>query len=149
MDIRTIVITAVGISVLLLLTLCIILKRRRLRTDIFQDMAGDEFESYCALLLKNNGYTDVEVTQTSRDYGVDVFAYKDGVSYAIQCKCYSDTVGIKAVQEIYAGRDYYDRMVGVVMTNQYFSKPAMEVAQKLNILLWDGDYLSEMVSIGR
>ena len=52
----------------------------------------------------------------------------------------------KAVMEIYAGRDYYDRMVGVVMTNQYFTQPAVELAKKLNIMLWDRGYLDNMDS---
>ena len=69
---------------------------------------------------------------------------KDGVTYAFQCKCYDKPIGVKAVQEVYAGRDYYDRMVGVVMTNQYFTQPAVELARKLNIMLWDRGYLDDM-----
>ena len=53
-------------------------------------------------------------------------------------------MGIKAVQEAYAGRDYYDRMVGAVLTNQYFTQPAVEAARKLKILLWDRGYLESM-----
>ena len=36
-------------------------------------------------------------------------------------------------------------MVGVVMTNQFFSKPAIEFAKKLNVLLWDGEYLEKLI----
>jgi restriction system protein len=53
-------------------------------------------------------------------------------------------VGVKAVQEAYAGRDYYDRMVGAVLTNQYFTQPAVDAARKLKILLWDRDYLEDL-----
>ena len=81
----------------------------------------------------------------SGDYGVDILAEKEGVTYAIQCKRYKAPVGVKAIQEAYAGRDYYDRMVGVVMTNQYFTAPAVEAAGKLKILLWDGGYLESMM----
>ena len=77
--------------------------------------------------------------------GVDILAEKDGVTYAIQCKRYDGPVGVKAVQEAYAGRDYYDRMVGAVLTNQYFTTPAVEAAKKLKILLWDGGYLESMM----
>ena len=87
----------------------------------------------------------MEVTKGSGDYGVDILAEKDGITYAIQCKCYQAPVGIKAVQEAYAGRDYYDRMVGVVMTNQYFTSPAVDAARKLKILLWDRGYLDGML----
>lgn len=109
------------------------------------EMEGHEFEFFCADLLRKHGFSDVEVTRGSRDYGTDILAEKDGITYAIQCKCYQEPVGIKAVQEAYAGRDFYDRMIGVVMANQYFTSPAVEVAQKLKILLWDRGYLEEMM----
>lgn len=107
-------------------------------------MEGHDFEYYCAELLQNRGFLEVEVTRASGDFGVDILAEKDGVTYAIQCKCYAGPVGVKAVQEAYAGRDYYDRMVGAVMTNQYFTAPAVEAAKKLKILLWDRGYLETM-----
>lgn len=108
-------------------------------------MEGHEFEHYCGELLKKCGFQEVQVTRGSGDYGVDILAEKDGVTYAIQCKCYNGLVGVKAVQEAYAGRDYYDRMVGVVLTNQYFTQPAIVAARKLKVLLWDRDYLEDIV----
>ena len=85
------------------------------------EMEGHDFEYYCADLLKASGFLDVEVTKGSGDFGADILAEKDGVTYAFQCKCYDKPIGVKAVQEIYAGRDFYGRMVGVVMTNKYKS----------------------------
>lgn len=111
-------------------------------------MEGHEFEYFCADLLARRGFYEVEVTKGSGDYGVDILAEKDGVTYAIQCKAYTAPVGVKAIQEAYAGRDYYDRMVGAVLTNQYFTKPAVEAAKKLKILLWDRGYLDEMLEDG-
>lgn len=116
-------------------------KRRRYGLD---DMEGHEFEEYCAELLEMAGFLEVEVTRASGDFGVDVLAEKDGITYAFQCKRYNHPVGVKAVQEIYAGRDYYDRMVGVVMTNQYFTAPAVKYAEKLKIVLWDRGYLDAL-----
>ena len=89
------------------------------------------------------------VTKGSGDYGLDMLAEKDGITYAIQCKCYNQPVGVKAIQEAYAGRDYYDRMVGAVLTNQYFTTPAVEAAKKLKILLWDRGYLDSMIAEGK
>ena len=118
--------------------------RKYARTKERDDMDGFDFEYYCADLLVADGFINVQVTRSSGDYGVDILAEKDGVTYAIQCKRYSGLVGVKAVQEAYAGRDYYDRMVGAVLTNQYFTKPAVQAARKLKILLWDRDYLQSM-----
>lgn len=127
----------------------IFIRKQRRKTDAFEDMEGHEFEFFCADLLRDRGFVEVEVTRGSGDYGIDILAEKDGVTYAIQCKRYGTPVGVKAIQEAYAGRDYYDRMVGAVMTNQYFTSPAVEAAGKLKILLWDGGYLEEMMAEGR
>lgn len=139
------ILAAVLLLVLFALAAVLLLRRGRKKTDLFEDMEGHEFEYFCADLLKQKGFLDVEVTKGSGDYGVDILAEKDGVTYAIQCKCYTTPVGVKAIQEAYAGRDYYDRMVGAVMTNQYFTSPAVEAAAKLKILLWDGGYLESMM----
>lgn len=126
--------------------LMIVVKRRKNREhSVLDEMEGHEFEYFCADLLQENGFYEVEVTKGSGDYGIDILAEKDGVTYAIQCKCYSAPVGVKAIQEAYAGRDYYDRMVGAVLTNQYFTTPAAEAARKLKILLWDREYLESMM----
>lgn len=120
------------------------LRAGRKAPDEIDLMEGREFEYYCAELLRRCGFQEVEVTRGSGDYGIDILAEKDGVTYAIQCKRYTAPVGVKAVQEAYAGRDYYDRMVGAVLTNQYFTQPAVEAAKKLKILLWDRGYLESM-----
>lgn len=130
-----------------LLTVFTITRKYRKKYDIhsLDEIEGHEFEYYCAELLKKRGFEEVSVTKGSGDFGVDVLAEKDGVTYAIQCKAYTSPVGVKAVQEAYAGREYYDRMVGAVLTNQYFTKPAVEAAKKLKILLWDRGYLDSMI----
>ncbi len=134
-----------AIIVVLLLVLVVRAVIKRLPHELPMDeMEGHDFEYYCADLLKANGFLEVEVTKGSGDFGADILAEKDGITYAVQCKCYDKPIGVKAVQEVYAGRDYYDRMVGVVMTNQYFTQPAVELARKLNIMLWDRGYLDDM-----
>ena len=146
MNTVTIAVTIVGIAVLVLLAVWIwYMKRGNSDDQIFDDMEGREFENYCAELLEAKGFENVETTPGSHDFGIDILADRDGISYAIQCKCYSDTVGVKAIQEAYAGRDYYDAMIGVVMTNQGFSKDAITFADKLNIVLWDGDYVMKLI----
>ena len=133
------------LAVVIVLLLCRLVKMRKRYPDEMDLMEGHEFEYFCADLLRKNGFIEVEVTKGSGDYGADILAEKDGVTYAVQCKCYAAPIGVKAIQEAYAGRDYYDRMVGAVMTNQYFTTPAVEAAKKLKILLWDRGYLDRMM----
>ncbi len=143
----TIMIILVVLLLLAVTALFIVLfLRRKPKVLPMDEMEGHDFEYYCADLLKAAGFLDVEVTKGSGDFGADILAERDGVTYAFQCKCYDKPIGVKAVQEIYAGRDYYGRMVGVVMTNQYFTQPAVELASRLNIMLWDRGYLDNMES---
>ena len=141
-----ILIAALCVIAIVLITIGIFLtlKKRRF-TKEYDLMDGRDFEFFCAELLEKRGFLEVEVTKGSGDNGVDILAEKDGVTYAIQCKRYEEPIGVKAVQEAYAGRDYYDRMVGVVMANQYFTKNAVDMAKKLKIMLWDRGYLEEMI----
>ena len=133
------------ISALIVGMISFIKKHRKIVPEHFDTLEGHEFEYYCAELLRKKGFIDVEVTKGSGDYGADILAEKDGVTYAIQCKCYTAPIGVKAIQEAYAGRDYYDRMVGAVLTNQYFTTPAVDAAKKLKILLWDRGSLESML----
>lgn len=137
--ISLIILSAVAVGVGLLVR-----AKKKLPGEI-DSMDGRDFEYFCAGLLKKRGFLEVEVTKGSGDYGVDILAQKDGITYAIQCKCYTAPVGVKAIQEAYAGRDYYDCMVGAVLTNQYFTTPAVEAAGKLKILLWDRGYLESIM----
>ncbi len=149
MDYMTVIVCSGILGVLVLVLTGIILLTNSYRKNCgvkeLDEMEGHDFEYYCADLLKKRGFVDVTVTKGSGDYGVDVLAEKDGVTYGIQCKAYATPVGVKAVQEAYAGKEYYDRMVGAVLTNQYFTKPAVEAAKKLKILLWDRGYLDSMI----
>lgn len=109
-------------------------------------MDGHTFEKWCAELLRKNGFVDVQVTPGSRDQGVDVVAEKEGVRYAIQCKCYSADLGNTPVQEVFAGKEYYGCQVGVVMTNRYFTSGAKELAAKTRVLLWDRTQLEKFIA---
>ena len=133
------------IAIVLFVTGIMVSRKKRNFSGNYDLMEGRDFEYFCADLLEKRGFLEVEVTKGSGDNGVDILAEKDGVTYAIQCKRYDEPVGVKAVQEAYAGRDYYDRMVGVVMSNQYFTKNATDMARKLKIMLWDRGYLEEMI----
>lgn len=109
------------------------------------DMSGADFEHFCADLLRLNGFSDVSVTPSSGDQGVDIIAKKDGVKYAIQCKHYSSPVGNTPVQEVSAGKLYYHCHVGVVLTNSIFTKGATELANATDVLLWDSYKLHELI----
>lgn len=107
----------------------------------FDYMTGEDFEVFVSVVLEKIGYINTQLTKGSGDQGVDIIAEKDGVRYAIQCKRYSQPVGNKAVQEVLAGKNYYKCHVGAVITNNYFTQSAKELAKENGIILWDRDFL--------
>ena len=111
----------------------------------FDRMDGWKFEEYVAELLARNGFVHVEVTQGSGDQGVDILAQRDGVSYAVQCKHYTSKISNKAVQEAYAGAEFYGCEVPVVLTNSYFFPSALELGDEIGVELWDRDELKRLV----
>ncbi|NLM67864.1 MAG: restriction endonuclease, partial [Enterococcus sp.] len=79
------------------------------------------------------------------DQGVDVIATKNKEKYAFQCKRWNKKVGNKAIQEIYAGKDYYGLQHAIVITNPSFTDSAKQLAKKLNVQLWDRDTLAKQI----
>lgn len=111
----------------------------------FDSMDGHEFEHFCAQILAKSGFEKVSVTQGSSDQGIDIIAYRDDVKYGFQCKCYSSPIGNHAVQEVFAGKTFYQCHVGVVLTNNYFTRSAIELAKRNGVVLWNRDKLVKML----
>ena len=109
-------------------------------------MEGHDFEHWGADLLRDLGFTKVEVTRGSGDQGVDILAEKDGIRYAGQCKRYHSPLGNKPVQEVHAGKEMYQCQIGAVMTNRYFTPSGREIAEKTGVLLWDRDWLRDAIN---
>lgn len=111
----------------------------------YDEMSGLEFERYCGYLLQKNAFTDIKITQASGDHGIDILAEKSGISYAFQCKCYSDNVGNDAIQQAHTGKCLYHMDIAVVITNRYFTQQAQDEAKQLGVKLWDRDKLNELI----
>lgn len=120
-------------------------KNRRARECL--RLTGPEFEAYFALVLADNGFRDVAVTKGSGDQGVDILATRNAKSYAIQCKNYDGAVGNFAVQEAFAGAEYYGCDVAAVVCPGTFTRAAKELAAETGVLLWDGERLSHMMRV--
>ena len=101
------------------------------------NMNGTQFESYVGRRLREFGYSKVKVTQASGDFGADVIAVNaNGETVCIQCKHYSQPVGIKAVQEIYSAKQYYGCQKAMVITNSTYTQAAIDLAKSTGVDLW-------------
>lgn len=103
---------------------------------LLDSLNGIQFENLCCEMLHEFGYEHICKTNVTGDFGLDIICLKDGKKYGIQCKCYSSSVGISAVQEAFAGGHYYGCDEFVVMTNQYFTDAAQELARTIGVTLW-------------
>lgn len=115
-----------------------------LHTNISQvdQLTPYEFEEWVARFLRIAGYK-ANATKKSGDYGVDVIAEKDNTSIAIQVKKFTKPVGIKAVQEVISGMDYYNCYEGwVITTAPYFTQAAKNLAKTRNIKLYNKNDLT-------
>lgn len=102
-----------------------------------------DFEKKCAEILNKNGW-QAKATQKSADKGIDVIATKDDITVALQCKLYSKPVGLKAVQEAFSGKEYYNANYAGVVTNSTFTVAARQLAKSCNIYLLSPDSLKDL-----
>lgn len=111
--------------------------------------SGIHFEEYIADLLLKLNYKKVKVLPPASDYGMDILAELNGVTYAIQCKYYTKAVGVKAIQEIMGGKNHYHTHLAVVATNNGFTNNAIKLAESNKILLWDRKTIEKMISAAK
>lgn len=102
---------------------------------IHREMDGTEYERYVAQYLYKNGYKKVTQTGKTGDMGVDLVAKKHGISYAVQCKYYSNPVSGNAVQEAVAGMAMYDCQRAMVVTNSHLTKGARALASANDVVV--------------
>jgi restriction system protein len=108
-------------------------------------MTGEQFENYCAWLLRKNGYTNVRGTNRVGDYGADLLATTPyGEKIVVQCKRYNANVGNSAIQQAYSAKPLYGCTKAAVMTNSFFTEAAKIQARGTGVLLWDKRTLDEM-----
>ncbi|MDK7669177.1 restriction endonuclease [Cytobacillus oceanisediminis] len=103
-------------------------------------MAGKVFEEFLKGLLKHKGYK-VSLTSITGDYGADLILSTNDNKIVVQAKRYKKKVGIKAVQEIVSAKNYYKADECWVITNNFFTAPAVNLAASNNVVLIDRDLL--------
>ena len=122
-------------------------KENTITIEYIDQMTGEEFEHFLVKLFNKAGYNAV-ATPLSGDYGVDIIAENEFVKIGVQAKRYSDRVTNSAIQEVVAGMKHYNLDKGMVVTNNYFTRAAKELAKDNNIILWDRDTLIDKISKG-
>jgi HJR/Mrr/RecB family endonuclease len=113
---------------------------RHFSQSLIGSMSGTEFELYVAQLLPSQGYKHIQLTE-HYDFGCDILAEKEGVTWGIQVKRHSSPVKIAAVRQAVGALKHYDCDRAMVITNSSFSGPARELAMSNGCILIDGQQL--------
>jgi len=112
----------------------------------FTDYSPYEFEQLIGKLFIRMGY-DTQVTQKSKDYGVDVIAKKNNVTIAIQVKKYSHgtLVSNTDIQQTLGAMWKIKAEQAILVTTSRFTVHAKEQAKDAPIELWDKEILHNMI----
>lgn len=104
-----------------------------------------KFEDYIAKLYKNMGYS-VKQTKRTGDGGKDIVATKNGQTYFVECKRYSDPINVHKMRDfvgacVLGGKD----VKGIYVTTSSFTNDAKSAANRIGIQMIDGNKLMSMV----
>lgn len=104
-----------------------------------------KFEDYIAKLYKNMGYS-VKQTKRTGDGGKDMIATKNGQTYFVECKRYSDPINVHKMRDfvgacVLGGKD----VKGIYVTTSSFTNDAKSAANRIGIQMIDGNKLMSMV----
>lgn len=104
-----------------------------------------KFEDYVAKLYKNMGYS-VKQTKRTGDGGKDIIATKNGQTYFVECKRYSDPVNVHKMRDfvgacVLGGKD----VKGIYVTTSSFTNDAKSAANRIGIKMIDGNKLMSMI----
>nr|WP_283775730.1 restriction endonuclease [Bacillus altitudinis] len=108
-------------------------------------MDGFQFEQYLAFMFRANDYK-VQVTPERKDFGADLIIKKSGTKIVVQAKRQKAKVGIKAIQEIVAAKNHYKAEESWVITNNFYTKAARELAETNDVKLLDRYKLIELMT---
>lgn len=104
-----------------------------------------KFEDYVAKLYKNMGYS-VKQTKRTGDGGKDIVATKNGQTYFVECKRYSDPINVHKMRDfvgacVLGGKD----VKGIYVTTSSFTNDAKSAANRIGIQMIDGNKLMSMI----
>ena len=111
-----------------------------------------DFEKFCMKLLKVYGFSNVEVTQKSRDGGIDgIGKLKIGLAHmnvAFQCKRWDNTAISRKEIDAFRGAIQGEYEQGIFFTTSTFTKEAMRFSIKqgaVPIILIDGSMVVDFM----
>jgi len=139
------VVVSLGLIILFYIWRKVRFKKRMQQSGIAEidQMSGIEFETYVGTLFETLGYR-VTYTPTTGDYGADLILKKGKDIIVVQAKRYKSAVGITAVQEVIPALKIYDANDAWVISNSYYTKAAIKLAESNDVRMINRDELIQM-----
>ncbi|MBS4033019.1 MAG: restriction endonuclease [Ignavibacterium sp.] len=97
---------------------------------------GWNFESQFEKILIKNGFITYK-TSGSSDGGIDIFATKDKVQFAIQCKAHKNQIGPSVIRDLYGAMNHNNIKNGILVNLGGFTKGVIKFAKDKSIILLD------------
>lgn len=120
--------------------------------DNLAEMSWEDFEHLVRELFSkyfSEAGSEVKVTQSSRDGGVDAIAFDPdpirGGKFVIQAKRYNRVVPVSAVRDLYGTMINEGAAKGILVTTSYYGNDSREFVKDKPISLIDGSNLVHML----
>lgn len=105
---------------------------------------GEDYENYIKDRLEEEGFS-AKLTPATGDQGVDLIVQTSNGKVAVQCKYYSSKVGNQAVQEVNAGKVFYNCSYAAVVSNNGYTPAARKLAYSLGVCLCNENSLISLL----
>jgi len=149
-------ITGSSLVAMIVIQILISRKKKKARLDYIQrlqasdmaavdSMTGREFELYLEVLFQKLGY-GTEQLPTTNDFGADLILVNGDKRIAVQAKRYKGNVGNRAVQMIIGAKRYYGCNEAWIVTNSFYTKAAIQMSEKTDVLLVDRNGLLDLMT---
>lgn len=137
----------VGLGVIIIFSIwrAIRFKKRMQQSGIkeIDQMSGREFEEYIGTLFEGQGYR-ATYTPATGDFGADLILKRGLEVVVVQAKRHQSSVGIAAVQEVIPAVKMYQANAAWVVSNSYYTKAAVKLANSNHVRMINRDELIQM-----
>ncbi|WP_436664531.1 restriction endonuclease (plasmid) [Alicyclobacillus acidoterrestris] len=99
-------------------------------------MSGEDFEDALKYTLQRKGWK-LSTTKKTGDFGADLIGHDPkGRKVVIQAKRWNSKVGVDGVNQVIAAKAYYRADHAMLVTNQYLTNAAFELAKRTGVEVW-------------
>jgi HJR/Mrr/RecB family endonuclease len=105
-----------------------------------RQLSGPQFEQFLGWFFEQQDY-NVTRMKSSHDKGGDLIIERARERTVIQAKRRKKTIGVQAIQECFTAKAYYKANHALVITTSKISRPAVDLAHRLEVEIWDRERL--------